>query len=121
LQLAFIFNSIAIYENRFELGSYFNLLTNRVVLVSVIYLGVLSSVVAFFMMNYTLSKITAAQSAVFANLTTVVSIIAGVIFRNEPFFKFQVVGAVLIIIGVWGTNYFGRPVVEKGEEIYEKV
>jgi drug/metabolite transporter (DMT)-like permease len=43
------------------------------------------------------------------------------VFRNEPFFKFQVVGAVLIIIGVWGTNYFGRPVVEKGEEIYEKV
>jgi drug/metabolite transporter (DMT)-like permease len=73
------------------------------------------------MMNYTLSKITAAESAVFANLTTVVSIAAGVVFRNEPFFKFQVVGAVLIIIGVWGTNYFGRPVVEEGEKIYEKV
>jgi drug/metabolite transporter (DMT)-like permease len=118
---ALLFNLIAIYRKNFELGSYFNLLTNTDVLISVIYLGVFSSVVAFFMMNYTLSKITAAESAVFANLTTVVSIIAGVVFRNEPFFKFQVVGAVLIIIGVWGTNYFGRPVVEKGEEVYEKV
>jgi drug/metabolite transporter (DMT)-like permease len=118
---ALLFNLIAIYRKNFELKSYFNLLTNTDVLISVIYLGVFSSVVAFFMMNYTLSKITAAESAVFANLTTVVSIIAGVVFRNEPFFKFQVVGAVLIIIGVWGTNYFGRPVVEKGEEIYEKV
>jgi len=118
---ALLFNSIAIYRKNFELSSYLNLLTNTDVLISVVYLGVFSSVVAFFMMNYTLSKITAAESAVFANLTTVVSIIAGVVFRNEPFFKFQVVGAVLIIIGVWGTNYFGHPVVEKGEEIYEKV
>ncbi|MFW5736996.1 MAG: DMT family transporter [Halanaerobium sp.] len=118
---ALIFNLIAIYRKNFELTSYFDLLTNTDVLISVVYLGVFSSVVAFFMMNYTLSKITAAESAVFANLTTVVSIIAGVVFRNEPFFKFQVVGAVLIIIGVWGTNYFGRPVVEKGEKIYEKV
>ncbi|CCU79208.1 Permease of the drug/metabolite transporter (DMT) superfamily [Halanaerobium saccharolyticum subsp. saccharolyticum DSM 6643] len=118
---AFLFNLIAIYEKNFNLTSYFSLLSNKDVMISVIYLGVLSSVVAFFMMNYTLSKITAAESAVFANLTTVVSIVAGVVLRNEPFFKFQVVGAVLIIIGVWGTNYFGRPVVEKGEEIYEKV
>ncbi len=118
---ALLFNSIAIYRKNFELSSYFNLLTNTDVLISVLYLGVFSSVVAFFMMNYTLSKITAAESAVFANLTTVVSIIAGVVFRNEPFFKFQVVGAVLIIIGVWGTNYFGQPAVEKGEDIYEKV
>ena len=118
---ALFFNLIAIFRKDFALGSYLNLLTNTDVLIAVVYLGVFSSVVAFFMMNYTLSKITAAESAVFANLTTVVSIIAGVVFRNEPFFKFQVVGAVLIIIGVWGTNYFGRPVVEKGEEIYEKV
>ncbi|WP_149796803.1 DMT family transporter [Halanaerobium congolense] len=118
---AFLFNTIALSQNNFDLSSYFNLLTNRVVLITVLYLGLFSSVVAFFMMNYTLSKITAAESAVFANLTTVVSIAAGVVFRNEPFFKFQVVGAVLIIIGVWGTNYFGRPVVEEGEEIYEKV
>ncbi len=118
---AFLFNLIAIYEKNFNLSSYFNLLTNKEVMISVLYLGVLSSVVAFFMMNYTLSKITAAESAVFANLTTVVSIIGGVVLRNEPFFKFQVVGAVLIIIGVWGTNYFGRRVVEKGEKIYEKV
>ena len=118
---ALLFNLIAIYRKNFELSSYFNLLTNTDVLISVVYLGVFSSVVAFFMMNYTLSKITAAESAVFANLTTVVSIIAGIVFRNEPFFKFQIVGAILIIIGVWGTNYFGRPVVEEGEEIYEKV
>ena len=116
-----LFNIIALSRKSFALESYFSLLLNREILISVIYLGIFSSIVAFFMMNYTLSKITAAESAVFANFTTVVSIIAGVVLRNEPFFKFQIFGAALIIIGVWGTNYFGRPVVEKGEVNYEKV
>lgn len=110
---ALIFNIMAIYRRNFILKDYFDLLLNKDILITVVYLGILSSVVSFFMMNYTLSKITAAEAAVFTNLTTVVSIIAGVIFRNEPFFKFQIVGAVLIIIGVWGTNYFGTPIVEK--------
>lgn len=118
---ALLFNSIAVFRKGFALGDYFSLLTNTNVLISVVYLGVFSSVVAFFMMNYTLSQITAAESAVFANLTTVVSIIAGVVFRNESFFKFQLVGAILIIIGVFGTNYYGKPAVKKGEDIYEKV
>ncbi len=111
---AFLFNFIALYQQDFNLVGYFDILSETKVLITIIYLGVLSSVVAFFMMNYTLSKINASQSAVFANLTTVVSILAGVFLRNEPFYKFQIIGAILIIIGVWGTNYFAVPVEEKG-------
>lgn len=118
---ALLFNVIALSRNNFNFNIYFKTLFKPELLFSVVYLGIFSSVVAFFMMNYTLSKITAAEAAVFANLTTVVSIAAGIVFRNEPFLKFQVVGAILIIIGVWGTNYFGTPVVEKGEDVYEKV
>jgi len=111
---AFLFNFIALYQRDFKLAGYFDILSELEVLITIIYLGVLSSVVAFFMMNYTLSKINASQSAVFANFTTVVSILAGVFLRNEPFYKFQIIGAILIIIGVWGTNYFAVPVEEKG-------
>lgn len=118
---AVVFNLITITRKDFAVLSYFQLLLNKDILISVVYLGIFSSVVAFFMMNYTLSKITAAEAVVFANLTTVVSIAAGVIFRNEPFFKLQIVGAVLIIVGVWGTNYFAKTVVEKGEVNYEKI
>jgi len=60
------------------------------------------------MMNFILSKIEAAQSAVFANLTTIVSILAGVFIRGENFYWFQIVGGILIVIGVWGTNYYGK-------------
>jgi drug/metabolite transporter (DMT)-like permease len=69
-------------------------------------LGVLSSVGAFLLANYTLSKLPAAQTSVFANLVTVVSVIAGVFFRGESFGYFQLLGAIMIILGVFGTNYF---------------
>jgi drug/metabolite transporter (DMT)-like permease len=77
-------------------------------LVSILYLGVLSSVAAFLMVNYNLSRLTAPQSAVFANLTTVVSVIAGITIRHEVFDIRKLFGAGMIIAGVWGTNYFGR-------------
>ncbi|WP_242826186.1 DMT family transporter [Caloramator sp. ALD01] len=80
---------------------------NTQVLISIFYLGVLSSVFAFLLVNYSLSKLPASQSSVFANLTTVVSVIAGITIRGESFETYKLIGAVMIIIGVWGTNYFG--------------
>lgn len=76
-------------------------------LTSILYLGILSSIVAFLLVNYSLLKLPASQSAVFANLTTVVSVIAGITIRNEAFELYKILGAVLIVAGVWGTNYFG--------------
>ncbi len=73
---------------------------------TVLYLGVVSSVAAFFMYNYVLSKVTAAQGSVFANMVTVVAIAAGVIFRGETVFWYQLVGTAAILTGVWGTNRF---------------
>ena len=105
---AVVFNIILLSSKTTTLSNYIVPLTNMKVLIPVIYLGVLSSVLAFFFVNYTLSKLPASQSAVFANFTTVVSILAGVFIRNEPFYWFQIVGAVMIIIGVWGTNYYGK-------------
>lgn len=75
---------------------------------SILYLGVMSSVVAFMLINYTLSKLPASQSSIFANLTTVVSIIAGVAIRHETFESYKIIGGIIIIIGVWGTNYFSK-------------
>lgn len=103
-----LFNIIAIIRYEGSFVNYFQPLTEIKVLIPVFYLGILASVVAFFMMNYTLSRVQASQAAVFANLTTVVSIIAGVVFRGESFYWFQFVGAAMIIIGVWGTNYYGE-------------
>ena len=109
---AITFNAMAIIQHliKGEIVNYFVPLSNFKVVSAVVYLGILSSVIAFFLVNYTLSKIEASRSAVFANLSSVTSIIAGVLIRHEPFFWYQIVGAIMILTGVWGTNYFGSKI-----------
>lgn len=106
---AIVFNllSLALHWQAGDLSSYFAPLGESQVLIALLYLGTGSSVLAFFLMNYTLSRIPASQSAVFSNLTTVISIAAGVLFRGEPFYWYHAVGALAILLGVYGTNYLG--------------
>lgn len=89
------------------IANYFLPLKEPVVLTALLYLSLLSSIIAFFFVNYTLSKVSASQGAIFANLVTVVSIFAGVFINKESFYYYHVLGSILIIIGVWGTNRYG--------------
>ncbi|OHD17703.1 MAG: hypothetical protein A2Y38_01120 [Spirochaetes bacterium GWB1_59_5] len=75
---------------------------------AVAYLGILSSVVAFFLVNLSLARLKAAQASIFGTLTTLVSLVAGVLLRAEPFGLVQVLGASGIVLGVWMTNAGGR-------------
>lgn len=104
---AIIFNFIGFSDSIIsgKLSNYFVSLSNPSVLIAIGYLSIISSVAAFFLLNYSLSKIEASKSAVFMNLTPVISVIAGVIFGGEDFQKLQYVGAGLILLGIWGTNY----------------
>mgnify|MGYP000462915465 FL=1 len=58
--------------------AYFSPLGDLTGMLALCYLSVLSTVAAFFLLNYTLSKLEAARSAVMANITTLVSVAAGV-------------------------------------------
>ena len=77
---------------------------------SIAYLGILSSILAFFFMNYTLTRLKASQSAVFTNLVTVITVAAGVLIRKESFDLLQGLGAIVIIAGVWTANLPGSGV-----------
>jgi len=74
----------------------------------ILYLGALSSILAFFLINFTLSRMPVSQSIVFSNLTTVISVAAGVLLRGEAFGAAQLAGSAMIVAGVWGTNAFAR-------------
>lgn len=91
-----------------DISSYFKPLTSLTFLTSVIYLGIVSSIIAYFLLNYSLAKLQASKATVFANISTIVSILAGVIFLNESFHLYHLVGSALILIGVWGTSRFSR-------------
>jgi drug/metabolite transporter (DMT)-like permease len=105
---AICFNAMAIVELlvKGELNTYFEPLKSRTFIVSILYLGIISSIIAYFLTNYTLSKIHASRSSVFSNISTIVSIIAGVLILKEKFQVYHLVGSVLILLGVWGTNRF---------------
>ena len=69
--------------------------------IGISYLSVLSSVVAFMCLNYGTARITVSEASIFANLTTVISILAGVIILGEIFTLQQIIGAAIILIAVY--------------------
>lgn len=85
---------------------YFHQLANPSVFLPVLYLGIGCSLVAFFMLNYAITHLPVSKTSIMANFATVVSILAGVIFRHEPFYWYHGVGSVIILLGVIGTTWY---------------
>ena len=101
-----VFNVLGMgrFTLRSDLPAYFQAFTNLDTAWAIVYLGLFSSVGAFFCMNYALPKLTPSKSAVFINLTQVISVLAGIFFRNEQFAPIQLLGVAIILAGVWGVN-----------------
>ena len=71
---------------------------------AILYLAGFSSVVAFLMLNFANTGLPVAKATIFCNVTTVISLLAGVIFLGEPFGWLQLLASVVIVIGVWGVQ-----------------
>ena len=67
----------------------------------ILYLSVLSSVVAFLLQNYSVTYLELAKITVFENIIPVISVAAGVLFLHEPFSAVQLAGMALILLGVY--------------------
>ncbi|MFJ7737545.1 DMT family transporter [Lysinibacillus sp. NPDC097287] len=111
-----VFNSMAIGQHVMSgtLIEYFQPFMHMKFVLSILYLGVLSSLVTLFLSNYALSKIEAAKMSVFNNFSTLITILVGVMFLKEDFYLYHLIGAIFIIVGIVGTNYFGTK--EKSSE-----
>ena len=99
-----VFMGIALVETRGNLVSVLMPFRNTGFLSGVLYLGVISSVLAFFLMNYANSYLPVSKTTIFSNLTTVVSVFAGVCFLKEPFSRQAFFATLLIVVGVWGVQ-----------------
>lgn len=71
---------------------------------AVIFLGVISSLVAYSLLNYTNAHVSVSEASIFSNITTVVSVLAGVILLKESFGIWQVFGVAIILICVYLAN-----------------
>lgn len=71
----------------------------------IVYQGIVCSVIAFFLSNMAISRIGLNRTASFIGISTVVSILAGALVLQESFTVYQMVGAIVIIIGVYVANF----------------
>jgi drug/metabolite transporter (DMT)-like permease len=95
-----------VFENR--IFDYFINLTNLTVLFPLLYLGIIASIGGFFLVNFALKHLEAHVSSMYANLATVISIIAGAVILNEVITLNQYLGSMFILVGVYGTVRFQK-------------
>ncbi|AJE50996.1 DMT family transporter [Paenibacillus polymyxa] len=72
------------------------------------YLGILSTLATSLLSSFALKWIEASKMSVIGNLSTLISMLAGAYILKEQLAYYHIIGAVVIIIGVVGTNFGGR-------------
>ena len=101
---AFTFLSLAAWENRADLSALLAPLQSLPFMGAMVYLSLVSSIGAFMMLNFANNHLPVAKTTAFCNLTTVISVFAGVVFLGEPFTALSLAASVVIIVGVWGVQ-----------------
>ena len=71
---------------------------------SVVFLGAMSSVGAYGLLNYANATLTNSEASLIGNIATVVSVLAGVLLLRDPFSPLQAIGVVVILIFVTLAN-----------------
>lgn len=111
----FTFYSLLAYKDRFQEEFLLPLATVGGSL-SILYLGLGCSVGAFFCLNYINSHLKVIHAAVFINLSTIVSVLAGILLGGDRMTTIQIVGIFMILLGVWGVNFPKTPKHCSGRE-----
>jgi len=96
------------------LGDYFEPLSHMNFVLATAYLGIPSTLISALFMAYMLAHMEAVKATIFGNLSTAISIVAGVIILGEPLQLYHIVCTILIIMGVIGLS---MPSVSKNKEI----
>ena len=78
--------------------------TNTGFLICVLYLAIGCNIIAYLCSNYAISLIGATRRSAFAAVSTVITVIAGVLYLHEPFSGLQAFATALILIGATGVN-----------------
>ena len=86
---------------------------------AILYLGTITSVAGMWAMNLSIERLGVHRASTFAGVATVVSVITGVFIMRESLTFAQVLGMIMILLGVAGVNKFARD-PNKTEKQYAK-
>lgn len=99
---------LAIWEQSQELSS-----TNYLTWVSLLYLGILGTVIAFNWYYEGIQTMGAAKASIFINLVPIFAVIFGVIFLQETVDSILLVGGIFVVVGVSLVNYKHRIILSR--------
>lgn len=101
-----VFNCLSLfsYIASSNLTGYFEPLGHVGYIFSILYLGILASIVTAALSIYAIVRLGASTVSVFGNLGTVLTIVAGAVFLHEPIYAYHLLGASMIIAGILGMN-----------------
>ena len=102
-----VFTPIALIQTRGSFTDYIRPLGQPTYLAAILFLALVCSVACYFLSSYTITYMTVARETVFSNLTTAVSVFAGVIFLHEPFTWFGALCCLVIFVGIYGVQKTG--------------
>ena len=80
--------------------------SNTQVIISLFYLAACASVGSFFLLNFSFTYLPVSSASICSNLSTVVSIVAGVVVLHESFSGVQLIGSAVILLGIYISNRF---------------
>lgn len=88
--------------------SYFAPLHHIQFVIAACYLGVGCILLSAQTMSYLQSKLQAAKASIFGNVSTAISIVAGVVILGEPLFWYHIVCSAIIVACAIGLNFSGN-------------
>ena len=100
------FNTLSLTSHYLEgnILAYFAPLGHLPYLLSILYLGILASIVTGSLSIYAIVRLGASTVSVFGNLGTVLTTLAGALILHESIYSYHVIGATMIIAGILGMN-----------------
>lgn len=102
-----VFNSISVVKHLWQgnIVHYFDPYFNPDNIIGFITLSIISTVFCTLMNNFSMSKLQASTVSAFSGISTVVTILIGVIFLEEELHYFHYIGFALIFIRMIGVSY----------------
>lgn len=85
-----------------------SLVTNPLFMISTAYLGIFCTLITAFLASFMLANMEAVKGTMFGNLSTAISLLAGVLVLNEPLHGYHILCTGLIIVGVAGVSIAGK-------------
>ena len=101
-----IFNAVSVVRHiaRGDILSYFDPYFDLHNMIGFVFLAILSTVLATGINNWCLSKMQVSTMAAFSGVSTLVTILIGVIFKGEELYYFHYIGLSLILIRMIGVS-----------------